>query len=131
MCARDINRIVVGIEGGDDDVALTHAAGFRRLRDDGEATDAFYFIELDPTERLGACVEINQCDGCTRQFFTKSFLGDDAADWLGRAARNRHRHAIEQACVDGVEDDATIQHECAIKFSFPHSLAPTTTSTVS
>ena len=25
------------------------------------------------------CVEINQCAGCTRQFFTKSFLGDDAA----------------------------------------------------
>ena len=25
------------------------------------------------------CVEINQCDGCTRQFFAKSFLGDDAA----------------------------------------------------
>ena len=24
-------------------------------------------------------VEINQCVGCTRQFFTKSFLGDDAA----------------------------------------------------
>ena len=29
--------------------------------------------------RVGVCVEINQCDGCTRQFFTKSFLGDDAA----------------------------------------------------
>ena len=28
---------------------------------------------------VGTCVEINQCDGCTRQFFTKSFLGDDAA----------------------------------------------------
>ena len=26
-----------------------------------------------------ACVEINQCVGCTRRFFTKSFLGDDAA----------------------------------------------------
>ena len=26
------------------------------------------------------CVEINQCVWCTRQFFTKSFLGDDAAD---------------------------------------------------
>ena len=26
-----------------------------------------------------ACVETNQCGGCTRQFFTKSFLGDDAA----------------------------------------------------
>ena len=25
------------------------------------------------------CVEINQCVGCTQQFFTKSFLGDDAA----------------------------------------------------
>ena len=25
------------------------------------------------------CVEINQCVGCTRQFFTKPFLGDDAA----------------------------------------------------
>ena len=31
-------------------------------------------------ERLvETCVEINQCVGCTRQFFTKSFLGDDAA----------------------------------------------------
>ena len=25
------------------------------------------------------CVEINQCVGCTRQFFTKLFLGDGAA----------------------------------------------------
>ena len=30
-------------------------------------------------DRDAACVEINQCDGCTRQFFAKSFLGDDAA----------------------------------------------------
>ena len=29
--------------------------------------------------------------------FTKSFLADDRPSWLGRAARNRHRHAIEQA----------------------------------
>ena len=29
-------------------------------------------------DRVVGCVEINQCDGCTRQFFTKSFLGDDA-----------------------------------------------------
>ena len=26
-----------------------------------------------------ACVEIKQCVECTREFFTKSFLGDDAA----------------------------------------------------
>ena len=25
------------------------------------------------------CVEIKQCVGCARQFFTKSFLGDDPA----------------------------------------------------
>jgi hypothetical protein len=31
------------------------------------------------------CVEINQCVGCM------------LPTWLGRAARNRHRHAIEQA----------------------------------
>ena len=29
--------------------------------------------------RNRACVEINQCVGCTREFFTKSFLGDGAA----------------------------------------------------
>jgi len=30
-------------------------------------------------EEVKFCVEINQCVGCTRQFFTKSFLGDDVA----------------------------------------------------
>ena len=35
----------------------------------------------DAARALGVvnCVEINQCVGCTRQFFNKSFLGDDAA----------------------------------------------------
>ena len=44
------------------------------------------------------CVEINQCVGCTRQFFTKSFLGNDAAV-LARSsgeepASPRHRAGI-------------------------------------
>jgi hypothetical protein len=44
------------------------------------------------------CVDINQCVGCTRQFFTKSFLGDDAAD-LARSsgedpASPRHRAGV-------------------------------------
>ena len=51
-------------------------------------------------EVLG-CVEINQCVGTvgyTRQFFTKSFLGDDAAD-LARSsgeepASPRHRAGV-------------------------------------
>ena len=46
----------------------------------------------------GVCVEINQRVGCTRQFFTKSFLGDDAAD-LARSsgeepASPRHRAGV-------------------------------------
>ena len=32
-----------------------------------------------PPVMVASCVEINQCVGCTRQFFTKSFLGDGAA----------------------------------------------------
>ena len=36
-------------------------------------------------EQVVSCVEINQCVGCTRQFFTKSFLGDGAAV-LGRSS---------------------------------------------
>ena len=48
--------------------------------------------------RVTNCVEINQCVGCTRQFFTKSFLGDDAAD-LARSsgeepASPRHRAGV-------------------------------------
>ena len=39
------------------------------------ATELSEFLEKD----VRNCVEINQCDGCTRQFFSKSFLGDDAA----------------------------------------------------
>ena len=44
------------------------------------------------------CVEINQCVGCTRQFFTKSFLGDDASV-LARSsgeepASPRHRAGV-------------------------------------
>ena len=47
---------------------------------------------------LLTCVEINQCVGCTRQFFPKSFLGNDAAV-LARSkgeepASPRHRAGV-------------------------------------
>ena len=45
--------------------------------DEGQAR-----MTYEPDQRVasaGTCVEINQCVGCTQQFFTKSFLGDDAA----------------------------------------------------
>ena len=42
-------------------------------------------------------MEINQCVGCTRQFFTKSFLGDGVAALAPSSGEEPHRHAIEQA----------------------------------
>jgi cytoplasmic iron level regulating protein YaaA (DUF328/UPF0246 family) len=49
-------------------------------------------------KKATTCVEINQCVGCTRQFFTKLFLGDDAAV-LARSsgeepASPRHRAGV-------------------------------------
>ena len=48
--------------------------------------------------RAGGCVEINQCVGCTRQFFTKSFLGDDVAALAPasgeESASPRHRAGV-------------------------------------
>ena len=63
------------------------------------------------------CVEINQCVGCTRQFFTKSFLGDGSAV-LARSSGEETGIATPSSRrrVDGVEDDAMIQHERAVKF---------------
>ena len=60
-----------------------------------------HFSRLDAEAAAAAadaCVEINQRVGCTRQFFTKSFLGDDAAD-LARSsgeepASPRHRAGV-------------------------------------
>ena len=48
--------------------------------------------------KVERCVEINQCVGCARQFFTKSFLGDGAAV-LARSsgeepASPRHRAGV-------------------------------------
>ena len=44
-----------------------------------------------------SCVEINQCVGCTDNSSLSHFSAMTRPSWLGRAARNRHRHAIEQA----------------------------------
>ena len=57
-------------------------------------------------------MEINQCVGCTRQFFTKSFLDDDAAV----LAPSSGEEPAPPRRVDGVEVDAAIQDERAVKF---------------
>ena len=65
-------------------------------------------LNFMPLHHIGGivanCAEINQCVGCTRQFFTKSFLGDDGGGG-GIATPSSRRRA------DGVEDDATVQHD--------------------
>ena len=60
---------------------------------------AYWRDRLERARALGlnavtTCVEINQCVGCTRQFFTKSFRGDGAAVLAPSSVENRH--AIEQ-----------------------------------
>ena len=53
----------------------------------------------------GQLCEINQCVGCTRQLFTKSFLGDSVAVLLGRAVKDGMPPSSRRR-VDGVEVDA-------------------------
>ena len=63
-----------------------------------EAATTLKIIDAYFAEEARGCVEINQCDGCTRQFLTKSFLGDDTAV-LARSsgeepASPRHRAVV-------------------------------------
>ena len=48
------------------------------------------------TSLVRTCVEINQCVGYNNSSLSH-FSAMTRPSWLGRAARNRHRHAIEQA----------------------------------
>ena len=64
------------------------------------------------------CVEINQCFGCTRQFFTKSFLGDDAAV-LARSsgeepALPRHRAGVASMAWRTRDDSARTHRKILI-----------------
>ena len=45
---------------------------------------------------VSVCVETNQCVGCENSSLSH-FAAVTRPSWFGRAARNRHRHAIEQA----------------------------------
>ena len=59
------------VRRGDEDVSL-RALSRDALGESGAQLTSAFFVVTN-------CVEINQCVGCTRQFFTKSFHGDDAA----------------------------------------------------
>jgi len=51
-----------------------------------------------------------------RQFFTKSFLGDDAAVLALSRGEESITAPASRRRVDGVEDDTMIQHDRAVKF---------------
>ena len=59
--------------------------------------------ETDPSilvfaaSMASTCVEINQCVGCTDNSSLTHFSAMPRPSWPGRAVRNRHSHAIEQA----------------------------------
>ena len=75
---------------------IVNAAARYKVRMD--ARDAKYKEALAEFREVNPCVEINQCVGCTRQFYTKSFLGDDAADLAPSSgeepASPRHRAGV-------------------------------------
>ena len=67
--------------------------------------------------KVAACVEINQCVGCTRQLFTKSFLGDDTAV-LARSSGEEPASPRHRAGVASMAWRTTrrFKHERAVKF---------------
>ena len=81
-------------------------------------TSSLIVVLLQGVMQVGGCVEISQCVGCTRQFFTKSFLGDRRWPRPGSVERRGTGIATPSSKrrVDGVEVDAATQHEGAVKF---------------
>ena len=67
----------------DEDFSAEFLTMARQVFDMIDVDESGYLDKDEIIDAVPTCVEINQCVGCTRQF--------------GRAARNRHRHAIEQA----------------------------------
>ena len=62
------------------------------------------------------CVEIKSVPGAPDISSLSHLSAMTRPCWLGRAARNRHRHAIVQASRRWRGDDAMIQHERAVQF---------------
>ena len=59
-------------------------------------TDVFYDVG-DVYDVVAACVEINSASGAPDNSSLSHFSAMTWPSWQGRAVRDRHRHAIEQA----------------------------------
>ena len=87
-------------------------------------SDVLFWLNKLHAEReafVEDCVEINQCVGCIRQFFTKSFLGNDAAV-LARSsgeelASPRHRAGVASMAWRSTRRFRT---NAPLNFDFPH-----------
>jgi hypothetical protein len=78
------------------DVPLAAAGAPGRLLGRQPALEAREAARLLWPRHVDGCVEINLCVGCTDNSSLSHFSAMTRPTWLGRAARNRHRHAIEQ-----------------------------------
>ena len=67
-------------------------------------------VDAEICEAFAAVWKSASVSGAPDNSSLSHFSATTRPTWLGRAVRNRHRHAIEQ------EDDALIQHERAVKF---------------
>ena len=82
----------------DEDFSAEFLTMARQVFDMIDVDESGYLDKDEIIDAVPTCVEINQCVGCTRKFFTKSFLSDDAAD-LARSsgeepAPPRHRAGV-------------------------------------
>ena len=62
----------------------------------GAAAFAVNELKPVPVTYVGNCVEINSASGAPDNSSLSHFSAMTRPSWLGRAARHRHRHAIEQ-----------------------------------
>jgi 3-hydroxyacyl-CoA dehydrogenase len=74
-----IGASATGLVGGSTFPAGADITEFSKPHVPPSFAEVMAAFEDAPFPTAAACVEIDQCVGCTRQFFTKSFLGDDAA----------------------------------------------------
>ena len=110
-------------EGGDEDAdadedrRLQAVAGYSvtltvtdEVGDEGE--------DADEDRRLQAGGDLfYMCDAVWKSTSAPgAFSAMARPSWLGRAVRNRHGTPSSRRCVDGVEEEAMIQHEHAVKF---------------